>query len=393
MSEEHLRCPVCQAGSVFPFLEIPQVPVHCNLLLSSREEAEHVARDDLKLQFCSNCGHAYNSAFHPNHLNYNDKYQNPLHFSARFKDYNAQLIARLVDTYNLHDKDILEIGCGGGHFLNLICEQGNNRGIGFDPGCSTEQIRNSAERVQFIKEFFSAKTKGHKADVICCRHVLEHILHPRDFLVRVLRTLQGRPGAMVFFEVPNLDFVLKDLSIWDLIYEHCSYYTKHSLIYLFKSTGFKVCHLSETFGGQCLCIEAIPDENKTDPSIDDRNGTEQLFYDIEQFAEQYQAKMNSWRHRLREMDRHGKTVAVWGAGSKGVMFLNIPEAREQIRYAVDINPGKQGKYIPGGSQQIVSPARLKTYGVNVVIVMNPIYGEEIKGVLGHLGLNVELLYL
>jgi len=198
---------------------------------------------------------------------------------------------------------------------------------------------------------------------------------------------------MVFFEVPNLNFVLKDLSIWDVIYEHCSYYSKKSLFYLFRSTGFKVCHLAETFGDQCLCIEAMPNESKAGPGIDDRNEMEQLFYDIQQFADKYQAKLRSWRHRLREMDRHGKTVAVWGAGSKGVMFLNIPEAREQIRYAVDINPNKQGKYIPGGGQQIVSPDRLKTYGVNVVIVMNPIYGEEIKGILGHLGLNVELLYV
>jgi len=391
--EEQPLCPVCQAGHVSLLLEIVQVPVHCNVLSSSRQAAKDVARDNITLQLCSSCGHAFNSTYDSERLNYMDEYQNPLHFSARYREYEDELINRVLNTYDLYDKEIIEIGSGDGHFLDLICARGSNRGIGFDPGCTADTGRDDHARTRFIKEPFSADTPGHKADAVFCRQVLEHIAQPRDFLALVRNSLKDRPGAVAIFEVPNLDFIVKDLSIWDLIYEHCSYYTRRSLRRLFESTGFRVCSLTETFGGQCLCIEAKPVDSGEGQGVGIQSDAELQAYDTGHFADQYKAGISNWQQRLRQMDQDGKVAAVWGAGSKGVMFLNMPVARDRIKYALDINPHKHGKYIPGSGQQIMPPTWLKTNMVDAVIVMNPIYAEEIGGILDHLGVQIELLQI
>ena len=53
------------------------------------------------------------------------------------------------------------------------------------------------------------------------------------------------------------------------------------------------------------------------------------------------------------------------------------EIGDEIEYAVDINPGKQGSYLAGSGQEIVAPAFLADYRPDVVIVMNRIYEKEI----------------
>ena len=67
----------------------------------------------------------------------------------------------------------------------------------------------------------------------------------------------GRPSGermntIVFFEMPNVMYTLKDLGIWDLIYEHCSYFSVPSLREVFRACGFTVKELHELYEGQFL---------------------------------------------------------------------------------------------------------------------------------------------
>jgi C-methyltransferase C-terminal domain len=58
---------------------------------------------------------------------------------------------------------------------------------------------------------------------------------------------------------------------------------------------------------------------------------------------------------------------------------------------VDINPHKHGRFMPGTGQEIVAPEFLVGYGPTDVLVMNPIYTEEIRQNLARLGLAPMLL--
>jgi hypothetical protein len=74
-----------------------------------------------------------------------------------------------------------------------------------------------------------------------------------------------------------------------------------------------------------------------------------------------------------------------------VAFLTTLGLREEVQHVVDINPFRQGMYMPGTGQRIVGPAALQEDPPDVVIIMNPIYRDEIRRDLDGMGLVPELL--
>ena len=87
-----------------------------------------------------------------------------------------------------------------------------------------------------------------------------------------------------------------------------------------------------------------------------------------------------------------KTV-IWGGGSKGVAFLTTLGILDEIEFAVDINPNKIGMFLPTCGQEVVEPLFLKKYLPDHVIVMNPVYRNEIKMSLNKIGLSPKLHFL
>jgi len=383
------KCPVCEETSAKQFFEIKGVPVMVNVPSFTPEEAKNAKRGDITLKFCQNCGHIFNSVFNPESIEYNEYYENPLHYSSRFKEYNAELIVRLIKTYNIQNKKVMDIGGGRGHFLDLLCKEGANDGICLDPGCGEEQTQKSSGSMTFIKDFYSQKYRDYKADFICCRQVLEHIYSPRQFLDLIHHAILEKTNSIVFFEVPNADYVFKDLGIWDLLYEHYSYFNKSSLRYVFEASGFGVCNLFEAYKDQYLCIEAKPAITRIEENNYD---TEKIAYSLEGFEEKYQKKIGFWKQKLKDLKRANKKIVVWGAGTKGVMFLNMLKIQDEVEYAVDINPNKQGKYIVGTGQEIIAPEFLREYRPDAVIIMNSIYKDEITQSLNKLDINTGFLY-
>jgi SAM-dependent methyltransferase len=374
------------------FIEIEAVPVHCNVLWPTREAALNAPRGDIHLAFCKACGMIYNLAFDPSRMQYTQAYENSLHFSPHFQAYAQALANRLLEQYRLRGKTIIEIGCGKGEFLSMLCQATGNRGIGFDPSYDGSSV--GAEKtgdITFIRDFYSEAFAAYDADLVCCRQVLEHIQDPRDFLLRVRQGIGGQRQTVVFFEVPNALYTLRDLGIWDIIYEHCSYFSTFPLARLFTATHFNVMRIYEAYEGQFLCVEALPAEapSPVHTSLQGvRKATEDL---VASFAKRYREKVSTWLTYIARTATHGKPVVVWGAGSKGVTFLNILKLRDQIPYIVDVNPRKHGMFVGGTGQQIVPPTVLRDDSPDIVLVMNPIYRQEIARLLENLGLNPELV--
>jgi hypothetical protein len=392
-ASKYKKCPACNSSTFSVFFELSDAPIHSCRLWPSRSAAHRCPRSNIKLGFCHDCGFIVNLAFEPLHLEYTQMYENSLHFSPHFQAYVQSLAMRLIKRYKLYGKDIIEIGCGKGEFLSLLCDLGNNRGVGFDPSYDNELANSeSAGRVICIRDFYSKQYAGYHGDLICCRQVFEHIQNPRTFLTMLRDTIDSRLKTVVYFEVPNMLFTLRNLSIWDIIYEHCSYFSPNSLARIFTSCGFDVCKLRETYEGQFLSIEAMPGKGMAESIPDLWEGREEMACYVAAFASSCQRKVETWRCNLKRIKGLGRRVIVWGAGARGVNFLNILQTQDQIEYVVDINPRKQGMYIAGTAQQIVPPEFLRDYRPDVVIVMNSIYKHEIQQLVRNLGLTIEFLY-
>jgi 2-polyprenyl-3-methyl-5-hydroxy-6-metoxy-1,4-benzoquinol methylase len=385
--------PICPDSDIVPLIEMIDVPVHCNVLWPTREAALAAPRGDIRLTYLPACGHTFNTAFDPSLMEYTQEYENSLHFSPRFQEYATALAEGLIEKYDLRGKDVVEIGAGKGDFLIMLAGMGGNRGWGYDPSYEPEPGY-VAPNVTFVQDFYTEKYLDQRADLIVCRHVLEHIPDPDAFIDQVRRAV-GDQKSVVFFEVPNALWTLRHGGIWDVIYEHCSYFSPASLAHLFQRQGFRVLAVNEVFGGQFLTIEAEPLETEFLPrnsvSNADPADLSALQEDARAFAVSYDAKRNKWRARLNELAAAGKRGVVWGAGSKGVTFLNAMGAGDEIAAVVDINPRKQGKFVAGTGQRIVAPAELAALRPDFVIIMNANYREEIGRMLAEAGVSAQIM--
>lgn len=385
------QCPVCFSADFSTILNVSQVPILANVLWKNVEEARSVPRGDIRLVFCRHCGHVFNQLFDPSKIVYNDHYENSLHFSQRFQKYATWLANYLTSRYDLHGKNIIEIGSGKGEFLRLLCELGGNTGIGFDPSYQqdTEAMMSS---VTFIQDRYSSRYRSRPADLVFSRHVLEHIDRPDAFVEDLRAAIGERENTVVFCEVPNFAYILRDTAIWDVIYEHYSYYSPQSLASLFASQGFAIHNIEDAYDSQFLFIEAsIAQQGFSTPPPFDKNAVEALSQAVNAFSSRSQQKINTWKQALHLLHAGGKRCVIWGAGSKGISFLNLLNVQNEIEYIVDINPRKRNMFITGTGQQIVPPEFLKDYHPHSVIVMNPIYKDEIQHKLEQLEVNAEIL--
>jgi SAM-dependent methyltransferase len=385
-------CHNCGAATPSAFYRIDHIPVHSCLLMPNREAALAYPQRDLQLGFCRSCGFIENTLFDPEVHEYSTRYEETQGFSPRFREFATTLAKRLIEKYDLRKKVILEIGCGKGEFLALICELGDNEGIGLDPAYVPErQPGAAASRVTFIQDFYSERYSHLSADFVMCRHTLEHIQPTASFMRMVRRAIGDRHDTIVFFEVPDMSRILQEQAFWDIYYEHCSYFSLGSLGRLFRMTGFEVLDLAKDYDGQYLLIDARPSNGSNRPSLPQENDLEELAEDVRRFQQTFPDRVKAWKETLGRIKDRGHKSVIWGSGSKAVAYLSTMGIRDEVEFIVDVNPYKHGKYLAGTGHEIVSPEFLRKYQPDVVIAMNPIYRDEIQQDLDRMHVAADLM--
>ena len=391
---QEYTCPNCGHQELSLFYEVRNVPVHSCLMMSSQEEALDFPCGDVVLGFCARCGFITNTEFDSKWSAYAPNYEDQQSFSPTFNKFSLKLANHLIDKYDLHNKDIVEIGCSKGDFLLLLCELGNNRGVGIDPSVVPGRVQSeAADRVTFIQDYYSEKHAKYVGDFICCRHTLEHIQPTAEFLKTVRQSIGVRLDTVVVFEIPDNTRVLREQAFEDIYYEHCSYFSPGTLARLFRSSGFEVTDLYCEYGDQYLLIEAKPVKTPSARIHPFEETVEQVAQDVKLFTEKIKSKLQYWKEYLEKAQSKQQKVVVWGSGSKCVSFLTTLNTIDKIEYAIDINPHRHGKFIPGVGKEIMPPEFLKTYQPDKVIVMNAIYCDEIGKMLKDMGVSTEVVAL
>jgi SAM-dependent methyltransferase len=389
---ENYRCPGCGSTDMYVFYDHEGVPVHDVMLMPTREEALNFPKGDILLAFCNGCGFISNLAFDPSLLAYSAQYEETQGFSPTFNAFHTRLANHLIEKHDLRGKVIIEIGCGtGGEFLTLLCTVGGNRGIGFDPAYVDERSNSEGKnQISFIKDFYSEDHAKMQADFICCKMTLEHIENPYEFVSMVRRSIRNR-SAIVFFQVPDVVRILEELAFWDIYYEHCSYFTSGSLSRLFQRCGFEVIDTWKDYDDQYLMIDARIGNAEAAASLPQEDDLDTFRKKVLSFSKNVMRKLEHWRKIIRKIEDDRTRAVIWGAGSKGVAFLTRLNVKDEVCYAVDINPYKHGTYMAGTGQEIVPPEFLRAYKPDLIIVMNPVYLNEINQELRKLGVSAKLM--
>jgi SAM-dependent methyltransferase len=329
------------------------------------------------------CTHIFNAAFDPARMRYSRSYENALHFSETFARFQRRLAERLIERFDLRGKDLVEVGCGDGAFLRLLCELGDNRGVGFD---ATAPLRSDSSGVRFVATADPAAYAGVPADFICCRQTLEHVEQPRRFIADLRQWARASPPF--YFEVPNGLAPFCDGAVWDLIYEHCSYFTPRSLQRLCAEAGMEVWTIDSAFDSQFLSIEGRFGDPRQPHGL--VHQADDLHARLAGFSEVYAERISAAAEWTQRATTRGDCIVLWGAGSKGSSFLDAAGGAA-ISAAVDVNPRKQGRWIGGSSVEVVAPQRLSEIEPDRVVILNPIYRDEVGAALSAMSLAPEVV--
>jgi len=382
-------CPICSSSSVEEFLQREQIPVHQNLVMKDYDSAVSIERGDLNMQVCNECGFVFNKTFELTKLAYGKNYDNTQSCSPHFNDYLEQITNYLISEKKVRNSKIVEVGCGKGTFLkNLISNKSaNNIGYGFDPsyvGPHSDLDGN----LKFEQRYYGADCTDIAADVVICRHVIEHVPSPIKLLRAIKQALEKSSNARVFFETPCVEWILRNKVIWDFFYEHCSLFSTTSLTTAFEIAGFKVDKVKHIFNGQYLWLEA---------SISNKYVTvTKNVGDIPKLATEFVLSEHNLKNKWNKicsniLNMKGK-IGVWGGGAKGMTFVNlIDPSGKLIDCIVDLNPNKQGCYSPGTGHPIIGYQELKERGITHAILMNPNYRDENLALLSNAKIDIELV--
>jgi SAM-dependent methyltransferase len=385
-------CPVCRSTGTQTIYRLDCIPVHSCVLLPSAEAARAFPRRDLELAFCEDCGFIFNHIFDEAVMDYSTEFEESQHFSYTFSSFARSFARDIATRCETRGKRILEIGCGKGEFLVDLCNMGEATGLGIDPAYRSDPGRSPSNgKVAFIAELFDLRHTTLSADIVLCRHTLEHI-GPVDRFTRTIREMIGaRDDVWVVFETPDVKRVLREGAFWDIYYEHCSYFSPGTHAMLFRLQAFGVVSLDLAYDNQYIIQYALPAGRPTRPSLPLEADLAELRQLAVTFAKRVRTVQDLWRERIGAAHADGKRVMLWGGSSKAVSFLTTLRLGSEVDAVVDINPYRQHKFTPGTGHPIVAPQSLARQPPDIVIVMNPMYLTEVVQTLDTLGLEPEVV--
>lgn len=383
-----MTCPLCGACEASVVYSTPQAPVTCTAVFDSPEEARAVPFGRIDLAVCVECGFAYNCSFDTELARIGAEldvgYESSQTASDHFSKFARGLATDWVECYRLQGKTVVEVGSGGGDFLNELVRAGVGKVIGIDPLTPRHRANNS---IEVLNEMFSLHHLALDAEALICRHTLEHVPNVKTFLRLVRKWTEYQPGRVVLFELPSAERVIKESAFWDVYYEHCNYFTDGMLRRAFVQADLRLVRLDTVYDGQYFLAEATASNGSVAadwpvPSDELRAWTD--------FGTRACAAIQRCRIMLDRFAGEGGAVVLWQGAAKTIGVLAATETTSDIDCAVDLSPGRQGRYLPGSALAVRSPSILESLQPRHIVLMNPMYYDEVRAQMDRMNVHGEL---
>ena len=391
------QCYLCHQTRIFSAVTRENLITMQNYIYANYHDARQAQVSQFELNICPNCGFANNLKYDPSLLHYDENYDNSVP-SAIFTAYYQEIATFLHQTYDLDNQLVIDVGCGKGSFLKVLTDlYPQVRGLGIDPSYEASKPItkiNISPNLQFIQDVFKQEYVTEQPALVICRHVLEHIPQPINFLKSIHSALSAFPNTPFFLEVPDLTWILENKAFWDFCYEHCNYFTAESLVNILGISGFNVEQTYKAFGDQYIWARGFTSNNYLNISQENKDELGKFINKVMVYVEAENKLVSRMCDRLKELKDKNINIAVWGMATKGVIFANLVDMEAKlINWCIDINPNKQNCFVPHTGHQIFSPQILnQSKGTDlIVIVMNPNYINEIKTICQDLLLNPQFI--
>jgi SAM-dependent methyltransferase len=291
--------------------------------------------------------------------------------------YAEQMIARL----GLDDSSqVVEIASNDGYLLQFFRERQISV-LGVEPAANVAEVakeKGIPTVVEFFGEDVARSLAGQSAaDLLLGNNVLAHVPDLNDFVAGMKILL--KPGGVITMEFPHLMRLIED-NQWDTIYhEHFSYFSFLTVSSVFEAHGLRLFDVEElpTHGGSLRIYGAHAEdaEKSESPAASElRTREREAGYErLDTYLGYGRRVEQDKRQILRfliELKEQGQRVVAYGAPAKGNTLLNYCGLRSDfIDYTCDLNPHKQGNFLPGSRIPIRSPESIREDRPDIVLIL------------------------
>ena len=360
-----MKCRHCAADLTLPLIDLGMAPPS-NAYLTAESLQRPERRFPLRVLVCERCWLVQTEDFADAHELFDANYA---YFSgvstswlAHAERYAGEMVARLgLDARSR----VVEVAANDGYLLQYV----KARGIpctGVEPTASTAAAAR-AKGIDIVQDFFGRRlatqmaTRGLQADLIAANNVLAHVPDINDFAAGFATLL--KPDGVATFEFPHLLRLMAEAQFDTIYHEHFSYLSLTAVRSVFEKAGLRVFDVQElpTHGGslRVLAHRADSAPHAVADAVDDMLrreadagvSTAAYYRGLQPRAERIRDDLLRF---LQHAKADGRSVLAYGAAAKGNTLLNFAGVGPAlVRCVVDLNPAKQGKFMPGSRIPIV----------------------------------------
>lgn len=390
-----MKCRHCAAPLSRTFLDLGSAPPS-NAYLTPQALQAPETWYPLRLVVCEHCWLVQTEDHAGRESLFDADYAYFSAYSSSWLRHAEAYVQTMRQRFGLDSKSrVVEVAANDGYLLQYVRQAGVPC-YGIEPTASTAAAAR-ARGVEIVEQFFGTAlarelaAQGRQADLMVANNVLAHVPDINDFVAGFALLL--KPTGVATFEFPHLLQMVRQCQFDTAYHEHYSYLSLGTVSRIFAANGLQVFDVERlpTHGGSLRVYARRSDAAGVASShvarlLDDERQAGMTGPD---FYAGFQREAVRIKHELLDFllqaRREGLRVAAYGAAAKGNTLLNFAGVRaDLLPYVVDLNPAKQGRYLPGSRIPVVDEARLKAERPERVLVLPWNLRDEITGQLEYI---------
>lgn len=394
-----MNCRGCNSSDLETLIDLGENPLSNSYLISQNDEDR---KYPLNCRVCLKCGFVQVESVVSREEIFSADYPYFSSYSNSWLEHSRDFALNVIQEFELEaDSLIIEIASNDGYLLQYFKEKGFEV-LGIEPTEGTAKIAIKEKNIPTLVKFFGLKTAlylqpNFKPKIMIGINVLAHVPDIHDF-VKAFSVLSSN-DTITIFEFPHLLNLLKETQFDTIYHEHFSYLNLTSLIPILESHGLRIFNAQriETHGGslRIYCCNIESNYKQTNIVSEILNAESEFDPRNLNVREVFQSNVREIRDSLiREVQslKNNGTLVAYGAAAKGNTLLNFCNVTcDDIAYVVDLNPNKQGKFMPGSKIPIVSLSALTDLKPDSILLLPWNLSNEILISLKSLGLKSKIL--
>jgi hypothetical protein len=373
-------CRYCEQPLTVSFADLGATPL-ANSYLPQTDEAVATERSyPLHVMVCSQCRLVQTTETVPADAIFDHDYAYLSSYSSSWVAHAQRYSDAMTTRFGISsDSLVAEIASNDGYLLQHFVAAGVPV-LGIEPAGHAAEIAET-KGVPTRVTFFNAATAralvadGHRADLIAANNVLAHVPDIRDFAAGFPIFLSS--SGVLTFEFPHVLNLINQVQFDTIYHEHYSYLSLLFVERLMQETGMEVFDVEElaTHGGSLRVFCCHPGAHPEGAGLakiraDEKAAGLDRDDTYAAFGPRVRAVCDGFRAFLNKAAADGKTVAAYGAAAKGNTFLNVcGVGADRIAFAVDRNPEKQNRLLPGSHIPVHDPAEIYARKPDYVVIL------------------------